>query len=92
MRRTKTDYLCFVSHGNRPQYASRKFTDNILVPATPHGVLDQRDANIQKHQAVFSIDYPTWQMFIDAFDIRESIIPNRELRDVNVSSGGWYTG
>lgn len=62
------------------------------VPADPHGLSDQREKNVQKHQAVFSIDYPTWQMFIQAFDIKEPLIPHREQEEANVGSGGWYAG
>ncbi|KAH7344350.1 Nse4 C-terminal-domain-containing protein [Pyrenochaeta sp. MPI-SDFR-AT-0127] len=64
----------------------------LLIPEEPHGLSDQREKNIQKHQAVFSIDYPTWQMFIDAFDIREPLIPHREQEEAHVGSGGWYAG
>ncbi|KAJ4363449.1 hypothetical protein N0V83_009742 [Neocucurbitaria cava] len=64
----------------------------LLIPEEPHGVSDQRDKNVQKHQAVFSIDYPTWQMFIDAFDIKEPLIPHREQEEATVGSGGWYAG
>ncbi|CAO2651460.1 Nn.00g040300.m01.CDS01 [Neocucurbitaria sp. VM-36] len=64
----------------------------LLIPEEPHGVSDQREKNVQKHQAVFSIDYPTWQMFIDAFDIKEPLIPHREQEEATVRSGGWYSG
>jgi non-structural maintenance of chromosomes element 4 len=62
------------------------------VPEAPHALSEQREQNVQKNQAVFSIDYPTWQMFIDAFDIRESIIDHREQEELNVTAGGWYAG
>ncbi|KAL6705444.1 hypothetical protein ACN47E_006709 [Coniothyrium glycines] len=64
----------------------------LLMPADPHGVSDQREKNVQKHQAVFSIDYPTWQMFIQAFDIKEPLIPHRQQEVASVASGGWYAG
>lgn len=60
------------------------------VPAAPRGVSEQREDNVQKHQAVFSLDYPTWQMFIEAFDITEPLIPHRENEETNVGSNGWY--
>lgn len=60
------------------------------VPGQPHGVSDQREKNVQKHQAVFSIDYPTWQMFVEAYDIKTSLIPHREQEQATVGVGGWY--
>jgi hypothetical protein len=53
---------------------------------------DAREANIQKNQAVLSIDYTTWKMFIQAFDIKEPLIPHRENEEANVAPGGWYAG
>jgi hypothetical protein len=41
---------------------------------------------------VFSIDYPTWKMFIEAFDIREPLIPHRENEHGHVGTNGWYSG
>ncbi|EUC41463.1 hypothetical protein COCMIDRAFT_106080 [Bipolaris oryzae ATCC 44560] len=64
----------------------------LLVPAAPRGVSEQREDNVQKHQAVFSLDYPTWRMFIDAYDIKEPLIPHRESQEANVGSNGWYNG
>ncbi|KAF3037456.1 nuclear protein [Didymella heteroderae] len=61
----------------------------LLAPAAPRGVSEQRDQGAQKHQAVFSIDYPTWQMFIDAYGIREPLIPHRE-REEDIGGARWY--
>lgn len=62
------------------------------VPATAHEISEQRENNVQKNQAVLSIDYPTWQLFIEAFDIKEPLIPHREPEELNVAPGGWYAG
>jgi|TARA_R110002003_G_scaffold149_5_gene13527 hypothetical protein len=62
------------------------------VPAQPHDIAEQRENNVQKNQAVLSIDYHTWQMFINAFDIKEPLIPHREEEETDVAPGGWYAG
>lgn len=36
-----------------------------------------RNKDAMKHQAVFSIDYETWQKLIEAFEITDSMIPHR---------------
>ncbi|KAE8829372.1 hypothetical protein HRS9122_09187 [Pyrenophora teres f. teres] len=64
----------------------------LLLPAEPRGVSAQREDNVQKHQAVFSLDYPSWQMFIQAFGIRVPLIPHRESEQTSVGSNGWYNG
>ncbi|MCJ1268726.1 nuclear protein [Lobaria immixta] len=47
--------------------------------------------SIQKHQAVFHLDYETWEDLIDAYNIEESIIPNRQSDQVTqISATGWY--
>jgi hypothetical protein len=61
------------------------------VPAQAHEIGEQRENNVQKNQAVLSIDYTTWKMFIEAFDIQEPLIPHRELEEANIGAGGWYT-
>jgi hypothetical protein len=40
---------------------------------------------------VLSIDYTTWKMFIEAFDIKEPLIPHRETEEERVAPGGWYS-
>ncbi|KAF2028215.1 Nse4-domain-containing protein [Setomelanomma holmii] len=64
----------------------------LLMPAKAHEISEQRENNVQKNQAVLSIDYQTWQMFIKAFDIEEPLIPHREEEEANVAPGGWYAG
>jgi hypothetical protein len=60
------------------------------VPARAHEISEQRENNVQKNQAVLSIDYTTWKMFIEAFDITEPLIPHRAQEEANVAPGGWY--
>ncbi|KAL5119286.1 hypothetical protein ACEQ8H_002773 [Pleosporales sp. CAS-2024a] len=64
----------------------------LLMPAKAHDISETRESNIQKHQAVLSIDYTTWQMFIQAYDIKEPLIPHRENEEANIAPGGWYAG
>lgn len=50
-----------------------------------------QDENIGKHQAVFHLDHETWVDIIEAFDIKESIIPHRQSDEVSqLSVSGWY--
>ncbi|KAF2732079.1 Nse4-domain-containing protein [Polyplosphaeria fusca] len=62
----------------------------LLIPSRPHTLQEQREQNVQKHQAIFSIDWPTWQTLIKAFDIEEPLIPHRVSEDTNVSGNAWY--
>lgn len=50
-----------------------------------------KERGIQKHQAVFHLDYETWEDLIDAYDIERSIISNRKSdQPTQVSASGWY--
>ncbi|EKG11077.1 Nse4 [Macrophomina phaseolina MS6] len=66
----------------------------IICPADTRGVNEQlnehRAKNSSRHQAVFSIDYPMWQKFIEAFDIREPVIAHRNDEQPTQSVRGWY--
>jgi hypothetical protein len=44
---------------------------------------------VQKHQAVFSLDYETWNELIEVFKIEESIIPHRKEEE-QATSTSWY--
>ncbi|KAK1837074.1 Nse4 C-terminal-domain-containing protein [Podospora conica] len=45
-----------------------------------------------RHQAIMSIDYATWRDVIDAFDIKEPIIPHRkEEENTGPGAKGWYS-
>ena len=51
---------------------------------------DNTEQNKQKHQAVFHLDYETWEDLISSFDIKESIIPHREPdEEVRDGHAGW---
>ncbi|KAF2270188.1 hypothetical protein CC78DRAFT_194720 [Lojkania enalia] len=63
----------------------------LLVPSAPRSLQEQRQQNVQKHQAIFSIDYQIWKTLIEAFDIREPLIPHRMPEETNVSANGWYS-
>ncbi|KAL8945034.1 MAG: hypothetical protein Q9216_000018 [Gyalolechia sp. 2 TL-2023] len=53
---------------------------------------DEQAAGAQKHQAVFHLDFDVWEALIDAFDIKQSVIPHRESEErPRVNSSGWYT-
>ncbi|MCJ1416442.1 nuclear protein [Xylographa parallela] len=50
-----------------------------------------QDENISKHQAVFHLDYETWEDIIELFDIQSSIIPHRSSDEgTQVGPNGWY--
>ncbi|KAL8666046.1 MAG: hypothetical protein Q9202_001783 [Teloschistes flavicans] len=53
----------------------------------------QATSGAQKHQAVFHLDFETWEDLIDAFELENSIIPHREDEDQQpgVNASGWYT-
>ncbi|KAF2993520.1 nuclear protein [Curvularia kusanoi] len=82
-------YISFLVREGNAQIVKDDDGLPLLAPAAPRGVSEQRDQGAQKHQAVFSIDYPTWQMFIDAYDIRESLIPHRTQEQDN-GGAKWY--
>ncbi|PSN74692.1 Nse4-domain-containing protein [Corynespora cassiicola Philippines] len=62
----------------------------LLMPAKPRNITEQRENNIQKHQAVLSLDWSTWESLIKAFDIKTPLIPNRTPEEVNLQGDRWY--
>ncbi|KAF3044228.1 nuclear protein [Didymella keratinophila] len=82
-------YISFLVREGNAQIVKDDNGLPLLAPAEPRGVSEQRDQGAQKHQAVFSIDYPTWQMFIDAYGIRSPLIPHREQEENN-GGARWY--
>jgi len=57
----------------------------------PPTLNDRRDKGSSRHQAIFSLEFGTWKKLIQAFDIHEPIIANREEEHVTqVGSRGWY--
>ncbi|KAG8525854.1 uncharacterized protein KY384_000614 [Bacidia gigantensis] len=60
--------------------------------AHPRNPKDQREQGVQKHQAVFHLDFETWEDIVEAFKIRKSIIPHRQPDPhVQIGATGWYT-
>ncbi|OQD80386.1 hypothetical protein PENANT_c036G00248 [Penicillium antarcticum] len=49
-----------------------------LHPSNPYAPSEAQRQGIQKHQAVFSLDYETWEQLIKVFNIKKPIIPHRE--------------
>jgi hypothetical protein len=52
---------------------------------------EQRKNNISKHQAIFSLDYPTWRALVEAYGDREPMIAHRESeQQTQMGARGWY--
>ncbi|KAL1971015.1 hypothetical protein VTN77DRAFT_2849 [Rasamsonia byssochlamydoides] len=62
-----------------------------LQAARPYAPNEARRQGIQKHQAIFSLDFETWHDLIETYQITESIIPHREEEELqNNRPRGWY--
>ncbi|KAF2465696.1 Nse4-domain-containing protein [Lindgomyces ingoldianus] len=83
-------YVSFLIREGNVKVLQDEHSLPLLVPSAPHSLQEQRERNVQKHQAVFSIDWPTWKKLIEAFDIKEPLIPHRVAEETNVSAGAWY--
>jgi len=45
-----------------------------------------------RHQQILSIDMPTWREAIEAFDIKQSMIPHRKEQALGgPGAKGWYS-
>ncbi|KAJ4338364.1 hypothetical protein N0V95_008062 [Ascochyta clinopodiicola] len=82
-------YVSFLVREGNAQIVKDQDGLPLLLPAAPRGISEQRDQGAQKHQAVFSIDYSTWQMFIEAYNIKEPLIPHRVQEEEN-GGARWY--
>ncbi|KAF1357694.1 Nse4-domain-containing protein [Lizonia empirigonia] len=82
-------YISFLVREGNAQIVKDADGLPLLAPAAPRGVSEQQEQGAQKHQAIFSIDYPTWQTFTQAYDIKEPLIPHRVQEDENGGSR-WY--
>jgi non-structural maintenance of chromosomes element 4 len=51
---------------------------------------EQHEAGAARHQAIFTLDYRTWQKLIVAMDIESSLIPHRNDEAEQVTAAGWY--
>lgn len=61
------------------------------MSASEREKLQTEMGHMQKHQAVFHLDFETWEAIIETFDIQESIIPHRKPDlAVSISATGWY--
>ncbi len=75
----------FLFTGNNLPLTSNK---DATVPRNAEEI--QRD-NISKQQGVFHIDFDTWEDIIDAYDIKECVIPHRQTEEeANIGASGWY--
>src|SRR5918911_230878 len=63
-----------ISTGVIPSLTSLSST----VASEPEIPSEARRKGLQKHQAVFSLDFDTWEELIEVFDIKECLIPHRE--------------
>lgn len=45
-----------------------------------------------RHQAIFGLDFETWQELVRVFDIKEPMIPDRSEvpNTTQIGSRGWY--
>ncbi|KAJ5992755.1 hypothetical protein N7451_008479 [Penicillium sp. IBT 35674x] len=62
-----------------------------LHTADPYQPSEAHSRGIQKRQAIFSLDFDTWEQLIDAFSITESIIPHRN-ETADQAATTWYGG
>ncbi|KAJ9269936.1 hypothetical protein DTO212C5_3906 [Paecilomyces variotii] len=64
-----------------------------LQAAKPYAPSEAQRRGIQKHQAVFSLDFETWRDLIEVYEITESLIPHREEEEhlQNNQRRGWYS-
>ncbi|KAJ6092593.1 hypothetical protein N7486_007882 [Penicillium sp. IBT 16267x] len=70
-------------------------TDSRALPtlhtAEPYQPSEAQARGIQKRQAIFSLDFETWEQLIDVFNITESIIPHRN-KTADAAATTWYGG
>lgn len=57
--------------------------------AKPYAPSEAQKKGIQKHQAVFSLDFDTWQAVMDLYDNKDCIIPHRQ-EEAQETRRGWY--
>ncbi|KAL4788685.1 Nse4 C-terminal-domain-containing protein [Aspergillus varians] len=61
-----------------------------LHPSEPFAPSEAQRQGIQKRQSVFSLDFDMWKDVVEAYNIKESIIPHRQEEEYN-TAGGWYS-
>ncbi|KAL1605167.1 hypothetical protein SLS60_004710 [Paraconiothyrium brasiliense] len=84
-------YISFLIREGAAKVETDAYGLPLLSPEAPRTVAEQREQTVEKRQAIFSIDYATWQTLIEAFDIKEPLIPNRAPEETSVGAGGWYS-
>ncbi|KAL8669888.1 MAG: hypothetical protein Q9168_005547 [Polycauliona sp. 1 TL-2023] len=85
-------YVSFLIRDGDVQVGQSEDTLPTLIPRERRSRDEQQATGTQKHQAVFHLDYDTWEDLIDAFDIKDSIIPHRQSEDdAQMNASGWYT-
>jgi len=64
-----------------------------LSPSEPSTLEQQRKNKSSKHQAVLALDYGVWEELVQAFEVKEPLIPHREEegQTQQVGSWGWYS-
>ncbi|KAJ5649885.1 uncharacterized protein N7484_003608 [Penicillium longicatenatum] len=62
-----------------------------LHTSRPYQPSDAQARGIQKRQAIFSLDFETWEQLVDVFNITESIIPHRN-ESADEAATTWYGG
>ncbi|KAL8943410.1 MAG: hypothetical protein Q9211_000999 [Gyalolechia sp. 1 TL-2023] len=84
-------YVSFLIRDGDVEVGQDDDTLPTLVPVERRS-RDEQAAGAQKHQAVFHLDFEIWEDLIEAFNIKQSIIPHRESEEQPpVNSAGWYT-
>ena len=62
-----------------------------LDASTARTAKEIQEQNVSKHQAVFHLDFETWEDIIETFDIKKSIIPHRQSeQEAQIGASGWY--
>ncbi|KAL8658165.1 MAG: hypothetical protein Q9226_001215 [Calogaya cf. arnoldii] len=85
-------YVSFLIRDGDVQVGQSEDTLPTLIPRERRSRDEQQATGTQKHQAVFHLDYDTWEDLIDAFDVKDSIIPHRQSEEeAQVNASGWYT-
>lgn len=83
---------CQQSVSTQNFYLIRKWYSNNATGITkPRTIEEQRENNTSKHQAIFSLDYETWQNLVEAYGDRSPMIEHRETgQQTQVGARGWY--
>jgi hypothetical protein len=61
-----------------------------IRPEEPKTADDARAAGDKRHQAIFSLDMRSWQVFKSTMRIKEPLIPHRQEEQAPVNGRGWY--